>query len=68
MTVDKRGEALDKLLVPITWPMSSSIRARQNLVTSRFAAVAAVEPFLNEEELKRVAKWRKKEQHSGLWD
>jgi hypothetical protein len=68
MTVDKRGEALDKLLEPIVWSMSSSIRARQNLVHSRFDAVAKVEPFLNEEELKRVEKWRKKEKHSGLWD
>lgn len=68
MTTMTREEALDKLLVPIIWSMSSSIRARQNLVASRFSDVNAVVPFLNESEMKRVTEWKKQNNHSGLWD
>ena len=68
MTATTREEALGRLLTPITWPASSSIRARQNLVTACFTKVNAVVPFLNESELKRVEKWKAKNKHSGLWD
>lgn len=63
-----RNTALEKLLQPIRWDLSSSIRARQNLVESRHKAVNQVIPFLFEDELVQVNKWIKENKHSGLWD
>ncbi|USV40924.1 hypothetical protein [Xanthomonas phage BUDD] len=63
-----REEYLDKLLAPILWDWSSSIRARQNLVYSRHDLVRAAYPLMTEEEQARAKKWFKEESHSGLWD
>ena len=63
-----RKEKLDQLLRPIEWDWSSSVRARQNLVSLRHAAVANVYPFLDAEERKRADEWRVNESHSDLWD
>jgi hypothetical protein len=61
-------EMLDKLLEPITWSWSSSIRARQNLVESRREKVTLVLPFLSEEDTSKANKWLSDNKHSGLWD
>jgi hypothetical protein len=63
-----REEALAKHLKPITWHSSSSIRARQNLVTSRFETLQIIYPFLRTEEKAQVDTWRINNSHSGLWD
>ena len=62
------NEALDKLLQPIIWDWSSSIRARQNLVCSRRDKVRLVLPFLTGNDLDRADKWLAENKHSGLWD
>lgn len=65
---EESNEALDKLLQPIVWDYSSSIRARQNLVCSRHDKVKLVLPFLTGNDLQRALKWLCENKHSGLWD
>lgn len=62
------NQALNKLLQPIVWDWSSSIRARQNLVCSRHEKVRLVIPFLSGEDLERANNWLSENKHSGLWD
>lgn len=62
------NESLDKLLEPITWDWSSSIRARQNLVFSRHEKVRLVLPFLSGSDLEKANKWLVENKHSGLWE
>lgn len=63
-----REDALKELLKPIKWSWSSSIYARQNLVSKRHAAVDNVYPFLTDEEKQLADAWFEKESYSGLWD
>lgn len=67
-TVPTREDALRKLLEPIQWGWSSSVRARQNYVCQRHAEVRAAYPFLMPEERAKADAWRKAEAHSELWD
>lgn len=64
----ERESCLDHLLRPTEWGMSSSVRERQNYVTSRHQAVRAVMPFLTDEEKERAKAWSVTYQHLGLWD
>lgn len=63
-----REDALSQLLIPIVWDMSSSIRARQNLVTARHNAVHDVYPFLKKKEKAQADAWFANESHSDLWE
>lgn len=63
-----RDEAFDKLLIPITWVLSSRIIDRKDLVNSRHKEVRLVYPFLTDEEKKRADEWFESESHSALWD
>jgi hypothetical protein len=63
-----REQALSRLLSPIEWHPSSSIPARKALVVRRHERLDIVLPFLTEEEKDKAEKWRKEEQHNGLWD
>ena len=64
----QRGIALNALLMPITWPLSSSIAWRRNLVMQRRAETKLVFPFLTKDEKIRAKKWLDSEKHEGLWD
>jgi hypothetical protein len=63
-----RKVALEELLLPIRWSMSSSVRARQNLVMERHKAVAIAYPFFNDKEREQADAWIASEIYSGLWD
>lgn len=65
--MNSQEEKLNELLQPIPWDWSSSIRARQNLVTERRSAVLNVLPFLTGEQLERATEWLDENKHSGLW-
>jgi hypothetical protein len=65
---NERTRALFKALKPIQWDWSSSIRARQNLVTERFRTVNTILPFLTKTEKKLVKEWKKENNSSELWD
>jgi hypothetical protein len=63
-----REAAIKHLLRPIKWDWSSSIRARQNLVSARHIEVTSDRPLLTAEERARADAWAKAEAHAGLWD
>ena len=63
-----REDSLEKLLKPITWPWSSSVKYRQDLVHERQKHVRMVLPFLNDSETARAETWLIEESHSELWD
>ncbi len=66
--VSEKDRVLNKMLEPIVWDWSSSITARQNLVSYRHRQVRLVLPFLYGEDLDRAKKWLEEERHSDLWD
>lgn len=63
-----RDDAINKLLEPINWDWSSSIRSRQNWVSERHSQVRRAYPLMLDEEKARADQWFKDEAHSGLWD
>lgn len=65
---NERDELLDKLLEPIIWSYSTSIRYRQDLVVKRRSEVRLVYPFLTEDEKARAKEWLRKERYEGLWE
>lgn len=66
--VKDRQKALDDLLEPITWPLSSSVDSRRQTVTDRHEQVHLVFPFLTPDEQKQANEWLKRESHDSLWD
>lgn len=64
----KRSEVFSRLIEPIKLDYTSSIRARQNGVSSRHEKLLFVYPFLNDEEKALADQWFKDNKFSGLWD
>lgn len=65
---DDRLKTLFKILAPIQWSGSSSIRSRQILVIERNKDVNMIYPFLTDTEKKLADQWRIENSYKGLWD
>ncbi len=62
-----RERALARLLQPVIWSDSSSVRSRQNAVDAAHRTVDLIYPFLDPAEKALADAWRKVELHAGLW-
>lgn len=61
-------EQLDKLLEPVTWDWSSTIKYRRELVRSRRAAVIDCMDSMNARQIERAEAWLKSNTFHDLFN